>query len=255
MHKITQIKKLKTIYQVTLNNQEVIEVEPVIYLKLHLKLFQELDQSAYQRFILDNQYEKYKRIGLKRLNNMQTKKEMYDYLIKKEATVAIAKQIVFEFAEKKYLDDYLYTKMYVSLKQYQKGPKYIQDELLKKGVDLNIILGFTERINEIEILSDLIPKKMRTLNGKKAKKQILLKIKTDFYRLGFSQDAIDTVIGKHNHLLNEVDVHVIEKEVRQQRLKIKSKILSYEDKQKIISKLYRKGYPLDMITKALSDIK
>ncbi len=252
MKKINQIKKLKTKYLVTFDLDEPIEVEPVIYIKYHLKLFQNFEQKDYQTFINDNLYEKYKRVALNRLKRMRTKKEVYDHLIEKEAPIGIAKQVIHEFSEKRYLDDYIYTKMYVSLHQNQKGPKYIENELLKKGVDINIIKGFTERINQYEVLNDLMAKKIRLSSDKKSKQQIKMKLKSDFLRLGFSKETIDQVLSKQQHDIPEVDIKVIEKTYLQLVKKIKSHNLSYEDKQKITLKLYRKGYPMDLIKEVIN---
>ena len=251
MNKIILIKKFKTKYQVTFDNDQIIDFEPMIYTKHHLKLFQIFEKNEYDKLIEDNLYERYKRLGLQRLKRMQTKKELYDYLIDKEASIKIAKQLVYEFNEKRYLDDDAYTKIYVQLHQDQKGPKYLEQQLIKKGVEKAIVDSYMQQINELDILSNLIPKKIRLLNGKKSKKQILIKIKTDLLRLGFHSNKIDESIALCQNDIEEVDIRIVEKYFLKLRAKIKSQELSYEDKQKIFVKLYQKGFPQSLITKVI----
>lgn len=251
MIKITQIKKLKTKYDVTFNDDEVISIEPVIYLKYHLKLFQLFNQEEYLNIINDNTYEIYKRIGLNRLKKLQTKKELYDHLIEKGSPIGVAKQLIFEFENKKYLDDYTYTKYYVSLNQEQKGPKFLKEILIKKGVSLAIIDGFISKIDEQPIITNLVSKKIKLAPSKKSKNQVKQKIKLDLLRLGFSQELIDQEIDKQSSKINEVSIDVVSNAYHSLLKKVKVDTLDYQEKQKIMMKLYRKGYPLHLIKEVM----
>ncbi len=250
MAKITDIKKQKTKYMVIFDDQ-VVNVEPVIYIKYHLKLQQVLEPKTYKKLIDENHYEIYKRIGLNKLKRVQTKKELFDFLIKKEAPIGIAKQLVKEFEDKKYLDDYQYTKTYVQLNQNLKGPEYIENQLVKKGVNISLVKSFTEKINEQPVVDHLIEKKLKLLVGRKTKKQIQQKLKTDLMRLGFHMPAIENGIFKYSKSIPNVNQDVLVKAYSQIRRKIKSEHLTYEDKQKIIQKLYQKGFQIDMIIKMI----
>ncbi len=250
MPKIKEIKKLKTKYQIYFD-EEMVEIEPVIYMKYHLKLMQDIEIEHYKKIIDDNHYEMYKRIGLNRLKRVQTKHELYEFLIKKGAPIKIAKQLIYEFEEKRYLDDYQYTKMYVQLNQDQKGPQYIENKLVKKGVQLNLIKSFTSRINEAPLVDHLVEKKLKLLIGRKTKRQISQKLKTDLLRLGYSQSVIEQSVSRHIANIPEVDEDVLIKAYNQLRKKIKEDELDYEQRQKILLKLYQKGFSMDMIKKVI----
>jgi len=251
MPRITEIKKRKTTYDITFDEDEKINFEPVIYIKYHLKLYQEISNSTYQEILNDNLYEQYKKMALNRLKRLQTKKELYDYLIDKGAKKSIADQLIFDFTEKKYLDDAQYTKYYIELKKNQKGPLLMETELLKKGVSKHIIYELLNKVDTYEILSELVEKKIRLLSHKKSKKQIILKLKTDFMHIGFKREMVESVISKYIDEVPEVDIAVIEKAYQVIRRSIKHEELSYEDHQKIFAKLYQKGYPSILIKEVI----
>jgi SOS response regulatory protein OraA/RecX len=255
MPKITEIKKRKTTYDITFDEKLKMSFEPVIYMKYHLKLYQVIDTKQYEKIVNDNIYEQYKKIGLNRLKRLQTKKELYDYLIDKGAKKSIANQLIFDFSEKRYLDDAQYTKYYIELKKNQKGPLFLESELIKKGVPSHIIYQYLNKIDTYEILTELIAKKISLLSNKKSKKQIILKLKSDFMRLGFKREMVESVISKQIDFIPEVDINVIEKAYQTIRRSIKQDTLSYEDHQKIFSKLYQKGYPTDLIKEVISKNK
>jgi len=247
MHKIIEIKKHRLFYKVIFDDEETIEVEPVIYMKYHLKLCLVLDEKTYQQFINDNLYETYKRIGLNRLKRLQTKHELYTFLIEKGGPKHIVDQIIFEFSEKKYVDDDQFTKIYVELNKQRKGPLYLEKELQKKGVSLSIIRKYIYQIEEAPIVEKLILNKIRLLTNKKTKRQMMIKIKTDLLRIGFHREVVEAVIIKLEDKFPIANDALLEKAYDKARRLIKKDVLDYEDRQKIFKKLYQNGFSTERI--------
>ncbi len=247
MHKITEIKKQRLFYKVIINDDETIEVEPVIYMKYRLKLCLVLDEKTYKQFVNDNLYERYKRIGLNRLKKLQTKHELYTFLIEKGGPKYIVDQIIFEFSEKKYIDDDQFTKIYVELNKQRKGPLYLEKELQKKGVSLSIIRKYIYQIDEAPIVEKLVLNKIRLLTNKKTKRQIMIKIKTDLLRLGFHREVVEAIMISLENQFPTADDTLLEKAYDKARRLIKKDILDYEDRQKIFKKLYQKGFSTERI--------
>jgi regulatory protein len=79
--------------------------------------------------------------------SMKTQKEIYDYLIAKKFSEDISKIVVDKLVSYKFLDDEEYCKVYVDYNLKNKGAKKIKFELLKKGVNENIINNELENID------------------------------------------------------------------------------------------------------------
>lgn len=247
MHKITQIKKMRRHYVVSFENQEDMKVEPIIYLKYHLKPYMTFNDDLYKAFINDHLYETYKKTGLNRLKKLQTKKELFDFLKEKGAPKRIIDQIILEFVQKRYLDDDQYTKIFIELKKQQKGPLYLEKILEEKGVSKSIIRKYIYDINEPEIIDYLIHKKIKQLKDKKTKKQIQLKIKSDLIRSGFHQEIVSARLIQLKDDIPANSQSLLTRAYAKARRQIKNDSLTYEDKQKIFKKLYQKGFSTERI--------
>jgi regulatory protein len=250
MKTIKEIVKKTKHYDVKFND-DIIPVEPEIFLKYHLKLMDTLDDKTYKALIDDNAYIYYDKLGIVRLKKMQTTKELKDYLISKGAKEALIKQLVHKYSERKYLDDFAYAKMYTQMKRNTNGPKVIFNYLREKGISNEIIEGFTKRIDEHMVLSALIPKKIKTIKNK-SQKQIIQTIKGYYLRKGFSLEAIESQIKKSISNIEVDEIGLIKKEYIKLLKKYKNKDQDKSTEYQIIQKLYAKGFKIEDIKKAIN---
>jgi regulatory protein len=96
--------------------------------------------------------------------NMKTQKEIYNYLIAKKFSEDISNSVVDKLVSYKYLNDEDYCKVYVDYNLKNKGAKKIKFELLKKGVNENIINSELESVDldrQIEGAKTLASKYMK----------------------------------------------------------------------------------------------
>ena len=234
-------------------DQEIVSIEPEIYLKYHLKLKDALEDKTYKTLMDDNAYIYYDKLGIIRLKKMQTTKELKDYLILKGAKESLVKQLVHKYTERKYLDDYAYAKMYVQMKQHTDGPKVISNYLKEKGISNEIIESFTKRIDEHLVLSTLIPKKLKTIKNK-SKKQIIQNIKGYYLRKGFSLEAVESVVKKSISSIDVNETELIKKEYLKLLKKYQNKDMDASAEYQITQKLYAKGFKIEDIKKAINSL-
>ncbi|MBU1093367.1 MAG: RecX family transcriptional regulator [Firmicutes bacterium] len=248
MKTIKEIEKKTKSYQV-LFDDEWVSIEPEIFLKFRLKLLQTFDTKSFQSLIIENDYVHYDKLGIIHLKKMQTTKELSDYLRSKGAKEGIIKQLVTKYTERKYLDDFTYAKFFVQLKQASLSPQMIHNQLREKGISHEMIEGFTKRIDEQGILSEQIPKKLKTIKNK-SKRQVIQTIKGYYLRKGYSSEVVEAQIKKSLSLYDVNEIELIKKEYA----KLIKKNMRKDDpdiEHKIIQKIYAKGFKIEDIKKAI----
>ena len=80
---ITDIKKLKSGYKVTFDNEYISTIEIDIYIKYRLKSGLSLEKDTYYQMLAENDKIHFTKLGIIKLKRMQTKKELTDYLVDK----------------------------------------------------------------------------------------------------------------------------------------------------------------------------
>ncbi len=248
MKTIKEIEKKTKSYQVRFDD-EWVSIEPEIYMKFRLKLLQSWDTKSYQSMIMENDYVHYDKLGVMRLKKMQTTKELSDYLLSKGAKEAIVKQLIVKYTDRKYLDDFSYTKLFIQLKQNSEGPQMLFNQLREKGIAHDMIESFTKRIDEHAILSIQVPKKLNSMKNK-SKKQIIQTLKGYYLRKGYSLEAVESQIKKSMSSYQVDELELIKKEYAKLCKRYKpenDQDLEY----KLIQKLYAKGFKIEDIKKAI----
>ena len=205
-----------------------------------------MDKKTFKEKQNENEFLFFKKMALKRLARMMTAYELYTYLIDKSATEGIAKQIVHEFKAKKYVNDDAYTKWYIETKKFIEGPKLITDKLKQKGVSNEIIQTYVSQIDEANCLSESISKRLKSSHHQN-RQQLMLKLKRYYLQKGFNFDVVSACVKKAVNALDINEYVLLEKELE----KIIRKSKGVLDKQKMLEKLYRKGFRYDDIKHAL----
>ena len=240
---ITDIKKLKSGYKVTFNDEAIINIELDIFIKYHLKSGLDLNQATYLEMLKENEKLYYTKLGVIRLKRMQTKKELFDYLVGKGCNFKLANDLVIDFKKKRYIDDDEYAKLFIETKKRQQGPKLLTANLLKKGIDLDIINKHLANIDEYEILGEQVKKKYASYRHK-TRKQALLSTKTHFILKGYKRELVDMVLMKVKEEIPKNDQVLLDKAFDKLYDKLKDKKEGYELKSLIKQKLYQKGFEI-----------
>lgn len=187
---------------------------------------------------------------LKALNYLSYKerseKEMRDYLIGKG--LSNPQTIMSKLLDKGLINDEVYASHFLEYAFNQlKGPKYVESELIKKGIKHTIITELMYQYDfekEYDTLYQLFMKvtKPKTISFNKYKKQLMDK----FVRSGFGLGTINEVLqNNYDYLMEQVNEDdALEKDYQ----KIKDL-----PKDKVIKKLMQKGYHYSKIKDIVSE--
>ncbi len=253
MRTVTEVKKLKSGYRVFFDHQdEPINIELDIYFKYHLKLGSSLDEKTFLKMKAENDELYYMRLGILRLKKMQTEQELAYYLMDKACPKPLVSHLMSFYKTRNYINDEEYTKNYIELKKYQQGPQLLKSELLKKGVDLEIIDQYIKTLNQEDILEKNIAKRLSTYKSK-SKRQALNTTKTYFLTKGFYSEDVDRILNSQIEKIDFNDASLLSKTFDQYYQKYKSKKSGYALKALLKQKLYQKGFDLNDIENIFID--
>lgn len=181
---------------------------------------------------------------------LRTKKEIKDYLYKKEYHRDAVDDVIQRLEDLHYLDDESYAKSFINtqLRTTSNGPKIIEQKLQKKGVPNDIVQNKVLDIDQdilVENATDFAKKQAR--KQKRASfNQMVTKIKQGLYQKGFNNEVIERVI-------NNLDLEPDEGEELAKLKALVSKVQHRYDKpEKLIHYLMTKGYHFDEIKRVLS---
>lgn len=182
---------------------------------------------------------------------MRSKKEVTEYLNKKQISKNIIDNIIKKLEKEGLLNDYNYAKAFVhdqiNLSLY--GPNKIKNNLINNNIDIKIIDEVIEGIdNKIieEKLIKLINKQLKIKKG--SSNEIKIKLLNYFINLGYDKNMI---INKLNNINIETDLNKMKKEYDKYYNKYKNKYSGNELRYFILNKMYQKGYSKE----ELSNIK
>jgi len=188
---------------------------------------------------------------------MRTKKEVYDYLRKKNVGEQIILEVIQLLIEQKYIDDEEYAKAYVrtQMNTSKKGPVLIEKELSEKGIPETLIEeALTQFSSEHQIdVAYSIAEKYETKSDNISFQQRQQKIEQALIRKGFSFNIIHIVLDmlpKEENDNKEWNALCIQAEKAKKRY---AKFDSYTATQKLKQFLYRKGFSIDLIDRYIHE--
>lgn len=247
--KINKFKKVgKNKYKIIFDNIDLILYEDVI-LKYDLLIKKDVDLDLIDKIIEENKYEDAFESSVSYIEiKMRNKKEIIDYLRKKEFNESHINYAVNKLNklnllnEKRYIEAYINDKVNLTLDGPYKIRKALLDyDLSENDID-NYLNTFSSDIWESK-LNKIINKK-KSLMKNKSYTMFINKLKLDLYNMGYDKYMID------NMLMNiEYSSNAIDKEIEKAKKKFKN------DKNKIISSLLRKGYNYEEINSKLKELQ
>ena len=243
--KIEKFKKRPNgLYTIYLDNFNTYDFYEEIILKYELLITKSIEEIKLNKIIDDNKnYESYYE-ALKTLKRtIKTKEEIIKLLKEKKYNKTSIEFAIKTLEKQGYLNDKNYAKSYVhnAIITSNKGPKKIEQELIKKGVtslDYNEALEEFTNVLEKEKIEKLISKKIKS-NHNKSAKILKQKIELDLINNGFSKDIIKEVL---NSLNIEENDDIMKKEYQKYYNKLSKKYSGKELEYKLKQKMYSLGF-------------
>lgn len=231
-------------YKVIISNEEYTLYEDVI-LKYNL-LIKDVNEKDLAKFLEENKrYEAYY-IALKYIKTkLRTRKEIEEYLSKKDYNDFDIDYAVARLEQEKYIDERVYAKSYIldAINLKNIGPNKIVMELTNLGIDKNIVLDelsiFTNYIEEEKVYK-YIEKSIKN-NHNKSSYILKNKIKQNLINLGYNPNIINKYLNEYNIDDNEI----YQKELEKVRSKLSKKYTGKELEYKIKQNMYRKGFKVE----------
>ncbi|MBP2078690.1 recombination regulator RecX [Oceanobacillus polygoni] len=266
MRKITRIttqKKNKSRFNIFLDAKQGEEygfsVDEAILIEYRLRKGMELDDEMIATLVEnDTVHKSYTQVIHFLSYRMRTKKEIIDYLVKKEVDPEHIEQIMKRLVEEKLIDDQQFAHFFVQsrINTTTKGPVLIKKELMEKGVlaqQAELALENYSLDTQLEKIVKHIQKKLNT-GKKEAFRKKVQQLQANLIQKGFTQDAITKALAS---MENETDqskewdalIFQGEKLLR----KYQTKHEGFALRQKMTEALYRKGFSFELINQFLDE--
>lgn len=246
--KINKYKKISSNkYKVFFDNYTITLYEDVI-LKYNLLYKKEIDNDLLIQINKDNYNASIYDSAIKYIGiRMRSKKEIYEYLLKKKYEVKDINNTMNKLINNNLINDSLFAKCFINdkLNLTNDGLNKIKLDLSKLGVEESIINSSCLLIDKDVIINKLekIINKEIKLNNKLPITKLKNKIISRCINLGYSYDDINNIINNIN-LKSNSD---IKNEYDKLYKKYSTKYEGYKLNEVIKSKLYAKGYTIDEI--------
>ena len=243
--KVIKYKKCKNKYKVYFDDNSTLDLYENVILKHDLLLKKDIDDKKLELIKKDNETEEIYDVAIKYYSiKMRTKNELKVYLEKKNYSNNDINNTIDRLIKEGIINDDRYAKAYVNdrFSLSTSGPNKIRNELLKNGIDENIINEYIDNIDmeEIELkLDKLIDKKIKTTKNYSGN-VLKYKLLNYFINEGYNKYDIERILDNKN--LNSGDV---KKEYDKLYNKYSKKYSGYELENIIKQKLYQKGYNYD----------
>lgn len=243
--KIEKFKKRPNgLYTIYLDNFNTYDFYEEIILKYELLITKTIEEDELNKIIEDNKkYESYYD-ALKTLKRtIKTKEEIRKQLTEKKYSKESIDFAITTLEKQGYINDKNYAKSYVhnAIITTNKGPKKIEEELVKKGVtNDNYSEALEEYTNDLEKekIEKLISKKIKS-NHNKSAKVLKQKLGLDLINNGFSKDIIKEVLNSTNI---EENADILKKEYQKYYKKLSKKYSGKELEYKLKQKMYSLGF-------------
>lgn len=246
--KIEKIKKLKSgKYKLELDDKSKIITYDDVILNNNLLFNKNLSNEVYNKLNIDTKFYDIYNKAIKYISiKMRSKLEMQNYLEKLSIDEKEKQTIIDNLIELNLINDLNFTKAFISdkINLSNMGPYNIKKELLEHEIDLDIIdneLQKYSKTNFITKINNIITKKLK--NTKYSGYILKQKIVFELTNLGYEKEMIYEQLSNFEFDDNDA----LKKEFNKTYKLLSKKYKDLELQNKIINKLYQKGYNLDEI--------
>lgn len=262
--RITTQKKSNQRYNIYVvegeSDRYAFSVDEAILVEFGLRKGLELDQATVELLIQKDTIQKSYLLAINYLSyRMRTRKEIYDYLVKKEVEPEHIDIIIDRLTKERLINDEQFAEAFTitRINTSTKGPLLVKRELIEKGVSVpiadNAITLFTYD-TQFEKALKWVNKKLGTSKKDSFNKK-LEQLRITLIQKGFTSDVIGDVLSsvtdnRDDSAEWESLVYQGEKFFR----KYSSKYSGYELNMKVKEGLYRKGFHIDLIYKFIEEV-
>ncbi|MBY7142743.1 recombination regulator RecX [Virgibacillus sp. NKC19-3] len=262
--RITTQKKSKDRYNIFLNDGQDekygFSVDEAILVEFNLRKDLELEESTIDALIQKDTIHKSYTQAIHFLSyRMRTKKEMHDYLLKKEVDEAHINEIMEKLKTENLLDDQQFADMFVRsrMNTSTKGPMLIKKELIEKGISASLASQAVEQYPyevQYENITKWMKKKLTTGKKDSFRKQVQ-QLQATLMQKGFTQDVITEALADINGQKDEATewnalVYQGEKLLRKHETKLNGDKL----RNKLKQGLFGKGFSIALINQFLEEV-
>ena len=166
-----------------------------LVIKSQLKKGVEIDTQVLDDIIIEDEKSSALSKALKySSNNLKTKKQIRDYLKKKEYNSQTIDYVIEKMSEYNYLDDEAYAKAYLLTYSKKYGKLRLINDLKNRGISESIIDNLFA--DEIEIVDSIEDVANKYLKNKEINDQTLVKLNRFLYSRGYEFEDISRLLSK-----------------------------------------------------------
>lgn len=234
-------------YKILFDNNEIVLYEDVI-IKNSLLSKKNINIDLLEKLLKDNEYYEVYNIAIKYIEiKMRSKRELINYLEKKNFDGNIINRVIEELEKINLINDNSYMKAYINDKVNLSnvGPLKIKEELLKEKIDEENIYEYLKEFDNkvwISKINKIIEKKIK-LNKNKSNLYLKKTLYNNLLLLGYPNELI-------NECINSIKVDntdILKKEYNKLYKKLSKKYNDEKLEYIIKNELYKKGFDYDSI--------
>lgn len=259
--RITTQKKHKHRYNIFLdyNGQEEygFSMDEDMLIKHRLQKGMELDEAMITTLKKQDDLHKSYTLAINYLSyRMRTKKEIYDYLVKKEVDEEQISTIMEHLEQEKLVNDQQFAENFVQTRIHttSKGPRMVEQELKEKGVNTTVaeqaITSYTYEMQFDKAYHNA--QKKLNQRSKHSFRQQMQKLQGHLMQKGFEQAVIKDVLAEMaDQKDDEAEWEALLNQGDKVLRKYKQKWSGYTLTNKVKEALYRKGFTIEQINQFL----
>lgn len=193
-------KKKNGMYQVFFDNDNNIDISEEIILKYNLLLKKDIDNSLIDKMLDENKIYIAYNLAIKYISiKMRSRKEIREYLSKKNIDYDSINEVIKILEKEKYLDDDSYANAFVNDKMLlsNDGPNKIRSKLIELGINSSSINNALE-LFDYDLQKEKVTKmakKLVEVNRNKSAALLKNKIITYLVNLGYDKSVINSVLS------------------------------------------------------------
>lgn len=261
--RITTQKKNKHRYNIYINDGKEEEfgfgVDEDVLIEYNLRKGMELSEATIEKLLrADTLQRSYAQVIGYLGYRMRTKKEVHDYLVKKEVDSEHIAQIMEKLIARKLIDDQEFANSFVRtrIQTTTKGPGLVKQELQAKGVTALSADKAVEQYDygiQYEKAIKIAEKRLNRKSRHSLQKQ-QQQLRATLMRNGFTQDVIKDVLADAQIKDAEVENEALNYQGEKLLRRHSGKLSGYELKNKLKESLYRQGFKVELINEFLDKI-
>lgn len=192
-------------------------------------------------------------------HQLRSEYEVRCYLAENNHPLQVIERVIQRLNELKLIDDIHYAESFMrtKMREGQYGPRFIVQKLIDKGISQDIATNsqevYTKEYYDKNLIHLIEKYKQRYRN--KTPKEQRQKISQLLYQKGFYSEDIQAALSEASFDMDEEHLfNLLSKQGEKYLRKYRSKPW-WEQKQKIKTNLYQKGYPTELINRFLDEVE